>query len=310
MAALPIVVVTGPTGVGKTRVAVELARRCGAELIGADSVQVYRGFDIGSSKPRTDELQGVLHHLIDIREPEDVLDAASYAQLADQAIAAVHARGKLAIVVGGTGLWLRALLQGLVDAPAVDARLRAEIEQQWGRQGAAVMHARLAAVDAWSAQRIHPNDKLRVVRALEVYSQTGRPLGAARSAHALGSPRYRALTFVLDLPSVHHQERVRTRTQAMLQQGLRAEVAGLLAKHGGAVRPLQAVGYKQMAAHLTQGVSEQETEAAIVHATLVYARRQRTWWRSDAGVYARVAPDALLNAQNLVAIEALRDVAS
>jgi tRNA dimethylallyltransferase len=303
----PIVVVAGPTGVGKTRAAIELAQHLDAELVGADSVQVYRGFDIGSSKPTADELQGLPHHLIDIREPSELLDAASYARLADRAIEAISARHRLAVVVGGTGLWLRALLQGLVNAPEVDALLRARLEAEWEAEGAAAMHARLAAVDADSAQRIHPNDKLRVVRALEVYAQTGLPLGAARSAHALGRPRYRALTFVLDLPPVHHQERVRARTRAMLDQGFEAEVAQLVAKHGSQVRPLQSVGYKQMLAHLTQGVSAEATEQAIVRATLLYARRQRTWWRSDPGVSARITPDALLGTDTRRTIERLRD---
>lgn len=288
-----LVVVAGPTGVGKTRAAIELARACDAELVGADSVQVYRGFDIGSSKPTAAELSGVPHHLIDIREPEDTLDAASYATLADRTIADIHGRGRLPIVVGGTGLWLRALLSGLVDTPKVDAALRARLEAEWDAQGPAAMHHRLAAVDPESAQRIHPNDKLRVVRALEVHVQTGQPLGAARTAHALGQPRYHALTFVVDLAQAHHHERVRTRTRQMLEQGFRAEVESLLARHGPDVRPMQAVGYKQMLAHVREGVGSAETETAIVRATLTYARRQRTWWRSDRTVQARLSPDAL-----------------
>ena len=298
-------VVAGPTGVGKTQAAIELARAFDAELVGADSVQVYRGFDIGASKPTPVELRGLVHHLIDIREPEEVLDAASYSALADQAIAEIHARGKLPIVVGGTGLWLRALLQGLVQAPKVDTALRARLESTWDAQGPATMHLQLAAVDPESARRIHPNDKLRVVRALEVFTQTGLPLGAARKAHALGQARYRALTFVIDLPSAHHQERVRARTRQMLEQGFRAEVEGLLAKHGRQVRALQAVGYKQMVAQLTEELSEEDTEAAIVRATLLYARRQRTWWKTDRTVHARLTPDALLGADPRGAVETL-----
>jgi tRNA dimethylallyltransferase len=291
---LPVLVIAGPTGVGKTRVACELARRYDAELIGADSVQVYRGFDIGSSKPSAAELAGVAHHMIDIREPEAVLDAASYAGLADRAIADVHGRGKLPIVVGGTGLWLRALLRGLLSAPPVDPALRARLEAEWDARGGAALHLQLTAVDPISARSIHPNDKLRVVRALEVYEQTGQPLGAARAEHALGAARYRDLTFVIDLAPVHHRERVAARTRAMLDAGFAAEVAGLLDKHGRAVRPLQAVGYKQMVAHCLEGVPIDQTELAIERATLLYARRQRTWWKSDKSVFARLTPEALL----------------
>ncbi|HEY6882049.1 MAG TPA: isopentenyl transferase family protein, partial [Polyangiales bacterium] len=143
----PLLVITGPTASGKTALAVELARTWDGELIGADSVQVYRGFDIGSSKPTADELGGVAHHLLDVREPDQELDAAGFAALADAAIADVRARGKLPIVVGGSGLWLRALLRGLVALPAVDATLRASLLAEAEQLGTQALHARLAQVD-------------------------------------------------------------------------------------------------------------------------------------------------------------------
>jgi tRNA dimethylallyltransferase len=289
-----ILVIAGPTGVGKTRVAIELAHRHGGELIGADSVQVYRAFDIGSSKPTAAELSGVVHHLIDVCAPDEAIDAARYAALADRAIADVHARGKLPIVVGGTPLWLRALLRGLVSLPPVDPALRAELEREWDALGGDALHARLGAVDPISAAKIHPHDKLRVVRALEVHAQTGQPLGAARRDHALGAPRYRDRSFVLDLAAAHHRERVHARTREMIAHGFAAEVEALLARYGRELRPMAAVGYKQMVAHLLDGVPLAETEAAIERATLVYARRQRTWWKSERSVLARLTPQALL----------------
>jgi tRNA dimethylallyltransferase len=300
-----IVVVTGPTGVGKTHVALELARRFDGELVGADSIQIYRGFDIGSSKPTSSELAGIAHHLIDLREPEDVLDAASYAELAAVAIMDIGARGKLPIVVGGTGLWLRALLRGLVELPPVDRALRARLEGEWDERGGIAMHTQLAERDPLSAAKIHPNDKLRVVRALEVFAQTGRPLGAARNEHALGRARYRDYTIVLDIEPVHHRERVKARTRAMLEAGLVPEVAGLLERHG-AVRALGSVGYKQVVEHLSLGVPLAETEIAIARATSLYARRQRTWWRSDPSVHKRITPQAVHDADVLREIEALR----
>lgn len=278
---IPIVVVSGPTGVGKTAVALELARRYAGELIGADSVQVYRGFDIGASKPTAAELGEIPHHLLDVRDPDQPLDAASYAELADAAIADVHARGKLPIVVGGTGLWLRALLRGLVSVPKVDSVLRAALEAEWDREGALTMHARLATVDPASARNIHVNDKLRVVRALEVYAQLGRPLGDLREAHALGAPRYRDLRLIVDLPRPQHVERVHARTRAMLEQGLIEEVRGIVARYGTEIRALQSVGYRQALDHIRSGVSLPETQVAIDRATLLYARRQRTWWGND-----------------------------
>jgi tRNA dimethylallyltransferase len=272
-------------------------------LVGADSVQVYRGFDIGSSKPTAAELGGVSHHLIDVREPEQPLDAAGYAALADASIAAIHARGHLPIVVGGTGLWLRALLRGLVDAPPVDAALRARLEAEWDAAGSGAMHARLTALDPLSAARIHAHDKLRVVRALEVYEQTGRPLGAARAEHALGAPRYHALTFVIELPKPEHRLLVEARVRAMLDAGLVAEVEDLLARYGSELRPLRSVGYKQVVEHLQDGVPLAETELAIQRGTLLYARRQRTWWSTDPSRDRYVEPAAFDDAALLTEIE-------
>lgn len=302
MTAQRIVVIAGPTAVGKTAQAVALAQRFDAELIGADSVQVYRGFDIGSSKPTPAELQGVRHHLIDICEPTELIDAAEYARRADAAIADVAARGKLPIVVGGTGLWLRALTRGLVALPQVDRPLRARLEAEWDANGGAVMHERLARVDPLSATRIHPNDKLRVVRALEVFEQTGVPLGEARRDHALGLPRYQTLSYVLDLPSEEHRARVAERVDAMLASGFAEEVRGLLARYGGQARAFGAVGYRQMVEHLDAGVPLAETTQQIVRATLLYARRQRTWWSTDPNMHKRVRPSALLDAPELATL--------
>jgi tRNA dimethylallyltransferase len=288
-----IVVVSGPTGVGKTAVALELAKRCSGELVGADSVQVYRGFDIGASKPTAAELDGIAHHLIDIRDPDQPLDAAHYADLADAAIADIVARGRLPIVVGGTGLWLRGLLRGLVAVPKVDAALRAELEATWQRLGALAMHARLAEHDPISAASIHLNDKVRVVRALEVYAQTGRALGTLRAEHALGAPRYRDFTLVIDLERAHHTERVRARTRAMIEAGLADEVHAIVARYGTELRALQSVGYRQMLAHLEHGVPLDQTELEINRATLTYARRQRTWWNRDPSVNVRLSPAAV-----------------
>lgn len=299
-------VIAGPTAVGKTAQAVELALRFDGELIGADSVQVYKGFDIGSSKPTQAELRGVPHHLIDVCEADEFIDAAGYARRADAAIADVTARGKLPIVVGGTGLWLRSLMRGLVALPQVDRALRARIEAEWDAAGGEAMHERLARVDPLSAARIHRNDKLRVVRALEVFEQTGLPLGEARREHALGQPRYRALSYVLDLPGEEHKARVAERVQAMLAAGFVEEVRGLLARFGSEVRALAAVGYRQVVEHLRDGVPLDETQLRIVRATLVYARRQRTWWSTDPSIHKRILPEQLLQESELQAIEQLR----
>ncbi len=276
-----ILVVGGVTAAGKTAAALALARRQGGELIGADSVQVYRGFDIGSAKPTEAELGGVRHHLIDVIDPDEEIDAARYAALADAAIADVAARGKLPIVVGGTGLWIRALLRGLVALPEVDPALRARLDEEAEHAGAPALHARLAELDPAAAARIHPNDRLRVVRALEVFEQTGTPLGELQAAHALGAPRYDAEILLLDRPREGLHAAIRARAHAMLEAGWIDEVRGLLERWGPDVRPMGAVGYRQLAEHLLEGVPLEETERSIYKATRIYTRRQRTWFRGE-----------------------------
>jgi tRNA dimethylallyltransferase len=296
------VVVAGPTAAGKTEAALAIARRWNGELIGADSVQVYRGFDLGSAKPTAEELGGVPHHLIDVLDPDQDIDAQRYAALADAAIADVHRRGRLPIVVGGTGLWLRALLRGLVPAPPVDLALRARLDAEAERAGSPALHRRLAAVDPRAAAAIHPNDRLRIVRALEVFEQTGRPLGELRHEHALGGPRYDALFVVLD-PGPALEHRIETRLDAMLASGWLDEVRALRARWG-AVRPLGSVGYKELVEHLEAGTSMDQTRRAIRKATRIYARRQRTWFRSEPGVSLRTTAAALAEVGGVAEVEA------
>jgi tRNA dimethylallyltransferase len=289
-----VLVLAGPTAAGKTTAAIALAERLGGELVGADSVQVYRGFDIGSAKPRAGELRGVRHHLLDVADADAPLDAMAFARLADAAIVDVRARGHLPIVVGGTGLWLRALLRGLVDVPTVDTALRARLDAEADALGAPALHARLATVDPLAAARIHPNDRLRIVRALEVFAQTGTPLGALQAAHALGAPRYAYAMLAIDRPNGELYPRIEARVTAMLDAGLADEVRSLVACHGEGVRALQSVGYREMLDHVTRGVSLDETRARIVQSTKTYVRRQRTWLKNEPGVTGRWHPEALL----------------
>jgi tRNA dimethylallyltransferase len=288
-APLRIIVVYGPTGVGKTQLAIELCRTLGAEIIGADSVQVYRGFDIGSGKPSAAELGGVAHHLIDVLEPHEALDAMRYASLASDAIERVANAGRVPIVAGGTGLWLRALLRGLVSVPAPDPELRAELEAAF-RKDPTAARRKLSEVDPITAERVHPNDMIRTVRALEVHAQTGQALGALREEHALGQPRYRALVIAVDLPEPHYTSAIERRTRGMLASGLVGEVKGLVERYGAAIRPLQSVGYRQVLEHLRGGATLAETEQRIVQATRVYARRQRTWGKTDPDIALRATP--------------------
>lgn len=289
----PIVVVAGATATGKTETALRLAEELQGELIGADSVQVYRGFDIGSAKPTAEELRGIRHHLIDVVDPPEAIDAMRYAELADAAIAEVRGRDRLPIVVGGTGLWIRALLRGLVDLPPVDQELRAGLESRAEEEGAPTLHAELARIDPLAAEKIHPNDALRIVRALEVFAQTGTPLGELRRRHALGAPRYEALFCVVERPRDDLSRRIEARTDGMLARGWVEEVRSLLERFGPDVRAMGSVGYRELLQHVLHGVPLPETRDGVVSACRRYARHQRTWFRGEPGVSLRCAPGEL-----------------
>lgn len=297
-------VLAGPTATGKTSCALTLARRFGGELVGADSVQVVRGFDIGSAKPTASELSGVRHHLVDVRNPDEPMDAGQYAAMADAAITEVWGRGKLPIVVGGTGLWIRALLRGLVALPPPDAAVRAQLEAEADALGAPALHTRLQREDPRAAAALHPNDRVRIVRALEVLEQTGIPMGEHQARHAQGSPRYEAWMVVLDLPRDAHAAVIEARTRAMLDGGWVEEVRRLRARWGDDVRAFRSVGYKQVLEHLRDGLPLEETERRINKATRLYARRQRTWFASDSDVCWRTDPQTFEGPEGLRRAEA------
>ncbi|MBW2464853.1 MAG: tRNA (adenosine(37)-N6)-dimethylallyltransferase MiaA [Deltaproteobacteria bacterium] len=289
-----VIVLAGPTAGGKTATAIALARALDGEVVGADSVQVYRGFDIGSAKPSDPERGGVPHHLIDVLDPDEQVDAMSYAGLADRAIREVAERGRLPIVVGGTGLWLRALLRGLVDLPPVDPELRSRLEAEAQRIGSPALHERLATVDPKGASAIHPNDALRVVRALEVFEQTGEALGELRARHALGAPRYPGMQLFVDPGTDVLRGRIDARTRSMIDGGFADEVRGLLTRYPRSARAFGSVGYRQMVAFVEGEATLEETAQAITQATRVYARRQRTWFRSEPGFTGPVTAEAVL----------------
>jgi len=292
-----MIVITGPTASGKTALGIALSRLLNGEIVGADSVQVYRGMSIGSSKPTAAELGEVPHHLLDVREPDQPLDAVAYARLADTAIADIRARGRVPIVVGGSGLWLRALLRGLLELPSVDEALRAELTAEAVEHGTPSLHARLAQVDPLAAADIHPNDRVRVVRALEVHAQTGQALGAMRKVHALGAPRYRALRIIVDPGSEALTPRIVLRTRQMIAAGLAEETRALVERFGRDLRALSAVGYREMVGHVVNGSPLAETELQIVRSTRIYARRQRTWIKGEPGEGWHASAEEVLSAE-------------
>jgi tRNA dimethylallyltransferase len=280
----PLLVVVGPTATGKTALAVELAERHGGEIVSADSVQVYRAFSIGTGKPSAEERARAMHHLIDVVDPLEPVDAARFAQLAQAAIDDVRRRGKLPVVCGGTFLWVRALIYGLAAAPPADPDVRARHKALVDAEGRAALHTALAAVDPVAAARLAPNDFVRVSRALEVFELTGAPLTEFHASHGFRTPRYRArLVGVRRAPS-ELDERIATRVRGMLRAGWVDEVRALVEAGYGSARAMGSVGYKQVHEALRAGttVDEDALFDPIRRATRIFARRQRTWLRDES----------------------------
>jgi tRNA dimethylallyltransferase len=272
-----LLAVVGPTASGKTTLAVALAERLGGEIVSADSVQIYRGFDVGSGKPTPDELARAPHHLVGVLDPLDPVDAASWARLAEAAIAGVRSRGLVPIVCGGTFLWVKALLFGLAEAPAASAATRERHRAIAESAGRAALHERLREVDADTAARLHPNDFVRVSRALEVHELSGKPMSAWQREHGFARPRHRARLMAIASDPAVLTARITARARAWLAAGWTGEVEGLLARGFGDARAMASVGYAQVRAALAGEIEPDELETAVVRATRVFARRQRTW---------------------------------
>lgn len=279
----PLVVVVGPTGSGKTALAMRLAELGGGEVVSADSVQVYRHFDIGSAKPTAEESQRVPHHLIDVADPLEPLEAAQWVARAETTLAALKTRGVRPILCGGTFLWIRALLFGLARAPAGDPQIRARHQERAHTQGPHVLYQELSRVDPESAARLHPNDLVRVSRALEVFELTGEKLSRLQAEHGFRSPRHRALLVGVQRSSDELDQRLRVRCQQMFERGWLDEVRCLLEQGFGTARAMNAVGYRQISEALKRPgfASSAALEVDVVRATRVFARRQRTWLRDQ-----------------------------
>jgi tRNA dimethylallyltransferase len=283
--ASPLVAIVGPTASGKSALALRLARERGGEIVSCDSLQVYRGLDVGSAKATREERAEIEHHLLDVADPGEVFSAADYARLARAALDGVRARGRLPIVAGGTGLYLRALLVGLFEGPPRDEALRRRLEGLANRFGDPRLHRLLGRVDPVAAARINPRDRVRVVRALEVYRATGRPLSDQQQEGAEPLRGYRTLVIGLDPGRAALRAAIEARTREMIAQGLIDEVRGLLSQGTDPLaRPLQAIGYRQALSVLRGEMTLRDAEGAIVTATLRFAKRQMTWFRHQADV--------------------------
>jgi len=283
-----LLVVVGPTATGKTELAIRLAETFGGEVIGADSVQVYQGFDIGSGKPTAEERHRARHHLVDCADPAEPFDAQRFADLADGLIADIRARGLCPIVCGGTFLWVRALVLGLAPLPPANAEVRARHAAIAEAEGRAALHARLAAVDPESAARLDANDLVRVSRALEVFELSGRPQSAWHAEHGFRTARHRTRLVGVARARDELDQRIELRTRAWLEAGWLDEVRDLSAAGHGGVRAMGAVGYKQIREHLEGRIAAPDLPSAIVRATRVYVRRQRTWLRDEPVTWVKL----------------------
>ena len=274
----PLIVILGPTAAGKTSLSLDLAARFDGEIVGADSRQIYQGMDIGTAKPSAEEQAQVPHHLVDIQPPDRQMALATYQQLAFSAIDAIHLRGRVPFLVGGSALYLRAVTEGLqIPKVAPNPALRAELESFAQENGRAALHARLQASDPDAAAQIHPNNLRRVIRALEIVKTTGRRKSELESA---APPPYRMLKIGLDLPRPRLHERIDRRVHEMVDAGLVEEMASLLAAGYAPDLPaLSSLGYQEIAAYLRGETSLAAAVARIQIETHRFVRHQYTWFR-------------------------------
>lgn len=276
----PLVAILGPTAVGKTALALRLAEHLPVEVVSADSRQVYRGMDIGTAKPSLLEQERVRHWLLDVVDPDQEFTLAQYQRLAYEAIEDIHTRGRVPLLVGGTGLYVRAVLDGLcIPEVAPNPSLRAELERQAEREGYLALHGRLRELDPAAAERIDARNVRRVIRALEVCYALARPISAAQTAVP---PPYRQLRIGLALPREQLYQRIDARIDAMIAAGLVAEVQGLMAKGYQTQLPsMSGLGYRQVAQYLRGEIDLAASVALIRRDTRRFVRQQNNWFRAD-----------------------------
>ncbi len=280
-----IVVITGPTGVGKTALALTLAREFNAGIISADSMQVYRYLDIGTAKPTREEQGPVPHHLIDCANPDEWFNAARFRAEADLAIDMLHGQGRTVFIVGGTGLYIRVLLGGLLPGPGPDEVRRGNYKELVALHGKAYLYEKLRTKDPAAALAIDPNDAVRIIRALEYFAATGRSITEAQGRHGFQDKRYKFLKIGIFPDRDTLFARIDERAAAMIAAGLVEETRSLQARgYGEDIKPMQSLGYKHIFAYLKGGCSLEEAQASMARDTRKYAKRQLTWFRAEKDI--------------------------
>lgn len=281
----PLVVIVGPTAVGKSRIAIEVAKRFETEILTADSRQVYRGMDVGTDKPPKETWQGIPHRLIDLVNPDEPYNAGLFRRHAVEAIEQLYHRRRLPLVVGGTGLYVRTLLQGLCEAPPADPTLRSQLRNEAQEQGHDRFYARLVAVDPATASKLHPRDTSKVIRALEVFQLSGRPMSEFQQQHGFAERPFSALVIGLNRDRNRLYRRIEERIDWQLANGLVQETQRLLdqgyRRDGAAMKGL---GYRQVAAHLAGEYDRAEMVRRFKRDTRHFAKRQMTWFRREPGI--------------------------
>ena len=276
-----VVVICGPTGSGKTSLAMLLAKHFPIEVISADSRQVYRLMDIGTAKATKEEQAAVRHHMIDLIDPNQEFSVAEFVDQARPLIADISARGCIPCVVGGTGLYIRALLGGLADLPNGDDALRQYLHQREQQEGEGTLYRHLQTVDPVAAQAIHPNNLVRIVRAIEVFELTGKRMSDLKDAHQFGQKNYDVIKFSYNFPREELFARINARTLQMFDQGLVAEVEMLVKKYSFSLKSLQTLGYREVLRYLKGDISAQQMVSDVQKFTRHYAKRQLTWFRTE-----------------------------
>lgn len=281
----PLVVLLGPTAVGKSRIATQVAKHLDTDVLGADSRQVYRGMDIGTDKPTAEERQGVPHRLIDLVAPSETFNAGWYRRVAVLEIERLYRAGRLPFVVGGTGLYIRTLVRGLCPAPQADPYVRADLKKLRDDRGRDGLYAELMRVDQKTAARLHPNDESKVLRALEVYRLSGRPLSAVQAEHKFHETPFSALLIGLERRKETLYRRIEERIDWQLAHGMVEETRLLLGQGFGLeLGSMKGLGYRQVGAYLANECDYAEMVRRFKRDTRRFAKRQMTWFRSEPGV--------------------------
>ncbi|MGQ9645923.1 MAG: tRNA (adenosine(37)-N6)-dimethylallyltransferase MiaA [Thermodesulfobacteriota bacterium] len=280
-----VVILLGPTGVGKSKLGIELAEAFGGEILSADSMQVYRYMDIGTGKPTPEERKRVRHHLIDLVDPDQSFHADLYRLLGRKIIDQLYQAHQPIWVVGGTGLYIKTLTQGLFPSPKIDPNVRERLKQESKEKGGASLFERLSRVDPLTASRLHPHDLFRIIRALEVFDGTGLPISFLRAQHRFGERPYVTLKIGLEMDRDALYDRIDKRVDQMIEQGFLQEVEGLLRMgYGAELKPMKSLGYKQMVHFVLGKMGWDEAVRQIKRDTRHYAKRQWTWFKADSDV--------------------------